>query len=541
MKDTDIMAIDYNNDGDIRNSLFEEDESGMENDVDSVGNDADNGYNGLVSGVEVSDLDRYVPISDKKGFNGSRHDFKRTKPLFTDMQFKAKPIEYRIGAILSDGQWYDTKKLKIISKADSLEEVQTLIDRMIENDELIPSDSGESYRMTYSQMYDWRKSHNIPMDAQIVQSILYPRVITIGNKSITEQEVFIPVKRHRCGSVKFVVKPGVDMNQMKKDLAYVGRFMNIDLHYKWSIMCLSADWAKKVVEQYELDHGGRGALFEPFGRPTIYNTGFQRDLNEINPCAIEQIVRFYQTFQTVSSNGELRPALLQPSSYRTLKVYLDDGAGDSGVMSQLNKWIIDAIQHYDERCGSPFAAYLQMLANRRVNDIPKTVIGRELSDFQNNKSKAVKALNKKHKEGDWYTPEQIIEEIHEINPDYEINVDKYNEYDNQLKMWQQMKHTTGLQWDETGEEKRFAEGSTNASDRQGMTEESHEKNASSSRIQHAIIHAAVLSGCAYDARIMLTMLNNSSSLGAALMSSMSSMLSDAYRDALAISLSTLKQ
>lgn len=542
------MTDDYNNGIMIMNdngTLFDDEElrehDEDERNYDDNSHDAYDDKNDSSYKITDVDLSSYTPIADEKGFNGSRYDFKRTKPLFTDEQFKKKPLIFRVGAILSDGQWYDVEKLRRVSHHNNTDDVQNIIDDMMEKDMIVSSDSGESYRMTYQQMVDWRSNNGIPLDAQIVQSILYPRIIHVGNKSVTEQEVFLPIKRHKFGSVKFMLKNVDDINEIKKELCYIGRFVNTRFPYKWQIICLSADWCKKKLEEYENNHGGKGSIFADDGRPNIYNNGFQRDLNEIDPRAIEQIVRFYQTFQTVSSNGELRPAILQPSSYRTMKVYLDDGNGDSGVMAQLNAFIIDAIQHYDEKCGSPFAAYLQMIVNRRVNDIPKYIIGEELAKFQNNKAKAVKALNKDNNTDDtWYTDEQIIDKIREIDPSYEITPESYADYDSQLKTWQQTKHTTGLQWDETGEEKRFDAGTSNAVDRQGLGNETHEKNANSSRIQHAIIHAAVLSGKAKDARIMLAMLNNSSSLGAALISSMSGSLSDEYRDSLAISLSTLK-
>lgn len=509
---------------DAENSLYEEPENDEIIDKhDNVADEQDDRY------------DENMPalMSNERGYAGSRHDFKRTKPMFTDEQFIEKDLYFRIGAILSDGQWYDADKIRKIAHETSLEPVQDIIDDMLENDLIVSSDSSESYRMTYDQLHEWRYNHHIPLDAQIVQSILYPRLITIGRKTITEQEVFLPVKRHRFGSVKFTLVNSDDIHDILDNLRYIGQFINIGEN-RWTVICLSADWAKKKLEDYEKERGGKGKVFALTGRPNIYNNGLQRDLNEIDHRAIDQIVRFYLTFQTVSSTGELRPAILQPSSYKTLKVYLDDGNGDSDVISQLNKWIIWAIQHYDEKCGSPFAAYLQMIANNRVNDIPKTVIGDELAKFQNMKAKAVKALNKKYSEGEWYTVNQIIDMMHRNYPDYQIDEKKYSQLDEELKTWQQMKHMSSLEWTETGEEKRFND------EKQDLDDAMLKRNSESSRIQHAIVKATILSGKTIDGRLMLMMLNHSSSLGSALMSSMSAMLTDDYRDSLAIVLSTMK-
>lgn len=495
-------------------------------------------------GPEGADFRNYRSIENERGFNGSRHDFKRTKPLYTDEQFHVQPLGFRVGAILSDGQWYTPEKIRKFCRHDGIDDIQDIIDAMLEKDMIVSSDSGESYRMTYDQMREWRMDHGIPMDAQIIQSILYPRLITIGSKTVTEQEVFLPVKRHRFGSVKFTLRDDADINDIIENLGYMGRFIQVGNLNRWVVICLSADWAKNKLEEYEKERGGRGHVFVDASRerPSIYNNGFQRDLNEIDHRALEQIIRFYQTFQTVSSTGELRPAILQPSSYKTLQVYLNDGKGDNGVMAQLNKWIIDAIQHYDERCGSPFAAYLQMVANRRVNDIPKAVIGEELAEFQNMKSKAVKALNRKHGEGDYFTANQIVGQLHEDFPSYDIDEERYGRLDKELSTWKQMRHMEGLQWDETGEEKRFDLNRTgNAVDRQrDIADSVNERNAGISRIQHAVVKAAILSGRTRDARIVLMMLANSASLGSALMGSMSTMLSDDYRDALAMALENVR-
>lgn len=530
-----VVAINADGDGD-------DDEPGGTTEAEDGEGLSDDGFSGY--GPEGADFTKYRNIERERGFNGSRHDFKRTKPLYTDEQFHAQPLGFRVGAILSDGQWYTAEKIRKYCRHDDIDDIQDIIDNMLENDMVVSSDSGESYRMTYDQMHDWRMEHGIPMDAQIIQSILYPRLITVGSKTVTEQEAFLPVKRHRFGSVKFTLKDDADINDIIDNLGYIGRFVHVGYLNRWVVMCLSADWAKKKLEEYEKERGGKGHVFVDTGRerPGIYNNGLQRDLNEMDPRALEQIVRFYQTFRTMGPTGEIRPAMLQPSSYRTMQVYLDDGRGDSGVMAQLDKWIIDAIQHYDERCGSPFAAYLQMVANRRVNDIPKTVIGEELAEFQNMKAKAVKALNRKHGEGDYFTGKQIVSQLHEDFPSYDIDEERFARLDKELSTWKQMRHMEGLQWDETGEEKRFDLNRTgNAVDRQrDMAGSMNERNASTSRIQHAVVKAAIRSGSSKDARIMLMMLANSSSLGSALMGSMSAMLSDDYRDALAVALDDVK-
>ena len=149
-------------------------------------------------------------------------------------------------------------------------------------------------------------------------------------------------------------------------------------------------------------------------------------------------------------------------------------------------------------------------------------------------AKAVKALNKKYSEGEWYTVNQIIDMMHRNYPDYQIDEKKYSQLDEELKTWQQMKHMSGLEWTETGEEKRFND------EKQDLDDAMLKRNSESSRIQHAIVKATILSGKTIDGRLMLMMLNHSSSLGSALMSSMSAMLTDDYRDSLAIVLSTMK-
>lgn len=143
---------------DAVNSLYAEPEDNRDNVADEQDDESDENMPAL--------------MSTERGYAGSRHDFKRTKPMFTDEQFIEKDLYFRIGAILSDGQWYDADKIRKIAHETSLEPVQDIIDDMLENDLIVASDSGESYRMTYDQLHEWRDKHHIPLDAQIVKSIL---------------------------------------------------------------------------------------------------------------------------------------------------------------------------------------------------------------------------------------------------------------------------------------------------------------------------------------------------------------------------------
>lgn len=458
-------------------------------------------------------------------------DFHRTRPKWDSRQFKTLPASFTVPAVLSDGQWYDVKKLRRFTGA-SAEQIRQQIDLLMSTgDGLRFSPKGQSYRMSCSRLLSWRKANHLEPDSQIIPSILYPRIITAADGTeYTEPEVFETVPLHRFGQVRFTPKTDQARRLIMDSLYALGRFSQDDQPGKWRLTCLAADVGKRELEH--LDSLNDDGLFTENGKPCIYNTGRQRDLNEFKPELINPIIRFYQTFRTVSS-GESRPAILQASSYKTLRLYSDDGEGS--VISQLNKWLITAIQHYDEQSGTPFAAYLSMIANRRVNDIPGMVIGRSLSKFQNRKARAIKTLNAENdEENPWYSDDTIRERMRESDPEYDLDPKQYASLDSQLHTWQQMHHSSSLQWEETGEEK--AHETFDMSRQLENMGGHHDREESLSRIERAVIHAGASSGDARSARLMLGMLAHASTIGAAALSELSGELSDQYRKALAAAL-----
>lgn len=458
----------------------------------------------------------------------SGEEFHRTRPEWDMRTFKSMDAGFKVAAVLSDGQWYDVPKISRFTGEDG-QTVRAMIKRLSSSPGLVTSDNGKSYRMSCSRLLEWRAAHGIDPDRQLIPSILYPRLVTASDGSrYTEAEVFDTVPLHRFGQVRFVPADDDAVRGLVTALHTLGRFTQDDQPGKWRLTCLSADVGKKALERYAAD--SPRPVFAPGGGPSIYNTGRRRDINEFRPDLIEPIIRFYQTFRTTSS-GQSRPAILQPASYRTLRLYVEDGEGS--IISQLNKWIITAVEHYDERGGTPFAAYLNLIVNRRVNDIPGMAIGRALSKFQNRKARAVKSLNAEHPdvENPWYPDDVIRRRMRESDPGYDLDESEYERFDAQLHTWQQMHHASSLQWEETGEEK--ARGAFDMTRQLESMGGSHDREESLSRIEHAAIHAGVASGDPRSARLMLGMLAHSSSLGAALLSNLSEDLSEGYRDQLA--------
>ena len=176
-----------------------------------------------------------------------------------------------------------------------------------------------------------------------------------------------------------------------------------------------------------------------------------------------------------------------------------------------------------------------MIANRRVNDIPGMVIGRSLSKFQNRKARAIKTLNAENdEENPWYSDDTIRERMRESDPEYDLDPKQYASLDSQLHTWQQMHHSSSLQWEETGEEK--AHETFDMSRQLENMGGHHDREESLSRIERAVIHAGASSGDARSARLMLGMLAHASTIGAAALSELSGELSERYRKALAAAL-----
>lgn len=466
-----------------------------------------------------------------------REFFKRTKPLYSMKEFLGFPLDVKVGLVLSDGQWYTPEKIAKTIKYKNVDEVRGIMDGMVANDELLVHENGLSYRMSLQQLEDWRGAHHVPLEAQVVDKILYPRIFGYGSHRRTEVELFLDAPLHRVGYVTMKLVPTADIAQLKADMGYIGEIKETEPGV-YRLYCLSADYVKKKVIAYENANGGPGTLFQRGGVNT-YNVAMRREVSEMNQYAVEDLIRFYVQFSQIL-NPQIRKALdhYLPATDR---VALDGtNAMKSMRDSQVTEWVINAVTKYNERRPIPFAVYVENLLPRHAYDYANKQVGAEVNYFQLKKAKAIRVLDKqaknKNRSADDYYPDTVI---HDTMKDigYNITMEQYKEYDEALKTWQKSRMTHSFEWDETGEE-RYMNEASQPTMLSGIEHESIDAE-SQHRIQLSAVKAAIKTRDWQSGIIMLKLLGNSSTLMEALdKGNVHDIITQRYTDALAVSLAT---
>lgn len=125
----------------------------------------------------------------------------------------------------------------------------------------------------------------------------------------------------------------------------------------------------------------------------------------------------------------------------TISIFLPDPIDRE---SQIIMWVIEAIRKFDESASVPFSGYLNSVLGKWPYDVPAKTLGRELCDFQRNRSKAISDLKKQGEE--YISTAQLAEKM---------GLDKkiFDSYEAKHKTWLSTKNATSLIWEENGEEK----------------------------------------------------------------------------------------
>jgi hypothetical protein len=470
--------------------------------------------------------------------------FKKTKPLWSQSEFFSFKDTFKVSAILSDGQWYNVDKIKSLAKIKDDKVINSILHQLMNEGKILTDNDGISYRMSLLQLESWRHDNGIPIDAQLIDKILYPRIFGRGQNRMTETEMFLSAPLHRIGTCTFQLAVGADINEIKRELGYVGRFRKQDMKHEehnseykgetYRIYCLSSDCVREKLKAFEDSHGGEGAYFTKI---SSFNMSNRREINQFNDEAIADLVQFYVKFSMV----------LVPVVRKTINTYLDSSASgqnadkkttDDDGNALLTAWILNLVQRFDESVCRPFSVYLQTVLPRQSYNYANNTIGRSVNKFQLEKNKAIKRLNKvkKNDEQEYYSDEDVWKEMVSDNSDYDITYGQYHDMNSQLKIWQSTRKTTSLQWDGTNEEKKVND--SEPSVEYIIEEESTIDDAERSyRVQRAIIIAAVDTGDLNSATIMLRLLSGHKTLASALMSNLSESVTDEFKDALARELS----
>lgn len=335
--------------------------------------------------------------------------------------FYSQDDEWRIEAVIHDGNWYDFKKWKKVARVKT-EVLQDWIDK--NKDILIVSDLN-SYRVGYKEIIKWYKEQQIDIEESIVPNNFPPK---LWGKT-TETDVFLSAPRRRVGTVSFMAKDENILNKCENILKGTAKIMPDD-GGRHKAHGLSAVHIKNLLS--------KGLTEEEFDSLEIKTRAviMQRELIDLPPDWLEEALDFYA--------NTFAPTVLR-SSMSTISIYLPDR---HDIHSQTMIWVISAMKKFNEDASVPFSGYLSNVLRHWPYDLPDEHLGKELSKFQRDRKKAIDQAEGEKLSIDGNVPIEIIAEI------MDMPLEKYIELNNEHENWLAEKNATTLTWEDSTNEKK---------------------------------------------------------------------------------------
>lgn len=337
-------------------------------------------------------------------------------------EFKKRPPEWRIEAVIHDGSWYDVPKWARVAKVkpDVLKEWIKKNQRVFH---LIKSEQGESYRVSYDEVIDW---YNKQDDITIYDKIIpknYPPRLWDGQ---TEVEAFLAVPRRTTSTLTFTTNDDKLLKKCTKALCGTAR-VRYDKNGKYRAYGLSDEYMRQVLVKAltpkELDSLNikkrKGML--------------HRELTDFSSKFTEEALTFYLPFS--------RHILKKHMS--TLKIYLPE---EKDIDSQIIAWIVAAMRKFDETQPVPFSGYLSNVLRFWPYDLPDEYLGKELADFQRKRQKAMSALDLESKSDKLHSNKEIANKMG-------IDIKDYIRLESEHKTWLSERNATTLNWSDSANEK----------------------------------------------------------------------------------------
>lgn len=465
-------------------------------------------------------------------------DYTSGEVLWENEEFKQLPIEFRVAAIMSDGQYYTADKVRMLCQEKPGFKVKPILEDMVGRGELCAHPNGVTFYMTLKQLKSWREANSVSLTARPIRKIVAPRIFGEGEHQCTENELFLRAPLHQVGTVTFTLTDPFVINEMRSQLGWMGEF-KMENEIRGKLYCLAAAAARQRMLKFEEEQGGH--VFQP-GRCTTHNVSMRRELCELDKSAVTDLVQYYTKFARK----------LVPYIGKTFNTYMGAGPGNTGRdMSPESKadvaaesdaiimsWIVNLVQKFDESSGYPFSVYLQRVVPNFVYDYAVKQVGPEVNKFQIEKNKAIKRLNKANGNPSasvYYSTETIRRDM--AANGFRITREEYLACDSSLDSWRKLrKPAVDLNWDD-GEEKQIGGGYDPAVKKDPFDPEAIADLDRRHRVQAAIISAGMDSG-EYAASVKtMRLLSDSRSLAMLLMSGDSLDLPDSFKESLAVALS----
>lgn len=345
--------------------------------------------------------------------------------LYTKITLRREAPDFRIGAVISDGMWYSLTKWRKIARV-SEEEINEWIDEKLANGTLIQSSTGaKSYRFPLESILQWYDEHDIPLGTQLIDSIFPPRIWD----NMTEAEGFMDAPLRQIGIVSFNGNNEI-AGVVSEALRGIAKVREVEPG-KYKAYCLNSSYVKQIVDE-ELEKNKdllRGVPKKIYSR----SEAKRREIVDFSPEFADGLVMFYKTFGKTLVKKEME----------TIQIFLPEPEDQD---SQITLWVLTAIEKFDESTAVPFSGYLNSVLKVWPYDLPATYLGKDLSSFQRQRSRAVDRLKEK------YGEEKNFSNI-ELAQAMEMEQAHFNDLEEKHKVWSKSRKPSSLTWSENSDEK----------------------------------------------------------------------------------------
>lgn len=341
---------------------------------------------------------------------------------YTKETFKHLPADFRIGAIISDGMWYSLPKWRKLAKV-SEQEINTWVENHLADGSLVQSPTGaKSYRFPLKSIEKWYAENNLPLGAQLIDFIFPPRIWD----GKTEAEGFLEAPLREIGIVSYSATTEVS-NEVIEALRGVAKVREFEPG-RYKAYCLNASYAKDIIEEVLKKYPGVSES-KTYSR----SEAKRRELADFSTEFANGLVVFYKAF------GKS----LAKSTMDTIRIYLPEVEDQE---SQITIWVLTAIEKFDESSSVPFSGYLNSVLKRWPYDLPATHLGKDLSAFQRQRSRAIEALKKKIGDERNFTNVELAKAM-------DLDQFAFNDLEEKHRVWTKSRSATTLTWDESADEK----------------------------------------------------------------------------------------
>lgn len=367
-------------------------------------------------------------------------------------KFNSESPEWRIEAVIHDGNWYDFEKWKKVSKVKD-SELNSWIEK--NREKLIVSEQN-SYRVGYDEIIAWYQKEELDLESSIVPNNFPPK---LWGKT-TETDVFLSAPRRRVGTVTFSTHNKSLYLKCKEILKGVGKIIP-DSDGRYKAHGLSSTHMKNLLMK-----GLTEEEFESIDLKTRSSI-MQRELADLPEDWLEEALDFYA--------NTFAPTILR-SSMSTISIYLPDR---HDIHSQTLVWVINAMKKFNEDASVPFSGYLSKVLRFWPYDLPDERLGKDLARFQRERKRAIdEAISIS---GDKESGDKVS--ISVIAALMGMDLNDYIELNNQHENWLSEKNATSLMWEDSSNEKK--------GEMVGVEERTEDDIKKLSKISIAAVKAAV--------------------------------------------------